>query len=270
VTNTENIKTKSGLVYLVLLCLAYLVALAGAEYVTYYINPLTGIILHFIILLVLIINSAVAHDEAMRGLWLALGLVPLVRIIGLVMPISEISEIYMYIIVAAPIFLGAVAVIFNLKYTLDDDIGLNRKKALIQVLVAISGLGLGFLDYMILKPESLISELTLQMMLIPALILLVATGFVEELVFRGIIQRAARALGSWGWVYVALIYTVLQMGQGSVEHIVFVFLVSIFFGWIVKKTGSIIGVSVSHGLLNIALYLVLPHVGLNLTIPWLF
>jgi uncharacterized protein len=268
VTNTENIKTKSGLVNLVLVCLAYLVAFGVAEYITYHVDPIAGIIIHFVILLALIIHSVVVRDEAMRGLWLALGLVPLTRIIGLVMPISEISEIYMYLLIAAPVFIGAVAVVIYLKYSLDNDIGLNSKKGLIQVLVAIAGLVLGFLDYIILKPESLISELNFQTVLIPALILLVATGFIEELVFRGILQRAARALGSWGWVYIALVYAIFQMGPGSVEHIVFVFLVALFFGWIVKKTGSIIGVSISHGLLNIALYLVLPHMGWNLTIPW--
>jgi uncharacterized protein len=270
VTNTGNIKTKSEVVNLALLCSAYLVAFGGAEYLTYYINHLSGIIFYFTILLVLVVHSAVTHDERLRGLWLALGLVPLIKIIGLVMPVSEISEIYLYMIMAVPIFLAAVAVILNLKYSLDDDIGLNGKRVLLQVLVSIAGIVLGFVDYVILKPEALISELTLQMMVIPSLILLVATGFIEELVFRGIIQRAARALGSWGWVYVALIYGILQIGQGSVVHIVFVFIVAIFFGWVVKKTGSIIGVSLSHGLLNIALYLVLPHVGLNITIPWLF
>jgi len=270
VPNIKNIKMKSGTINLALLCLAYLAAFAGAEFVTYYVAPISGTIFHFAILLVLVINSVVARDEAQRSLWLALGLVPLIRIISLVTPIAEISEIYLYMIMAVPIFVGAVAVILNLKYTLDSDIGLNGKKILFQSIVAIVGIGLGIIDYIILKPEGLISKLSIQTMVIPVLILLVATGFVEEFVFRGVIQRAARGLGAWGWVYVALIYAILQIRQGSVEHIVFVFIVALFFGWVVKKTGSIIGVSLSHGLLNIALYLVFPHIGLNWTIPGLF
>jgi uncharacterized protein len=253
-----------------LLCLTYLVAFAGAEFITYYVSIFSGIILHFAILLGLIVHSSVTRDEGLRGLWLALGLVPLTRIIGLTMPIAEISEIYLCMIMAMPIFLSAVAVTLNLKYSLDDDIGLNGRKIFIQSIVAIAGAALGFVDYIILKPEALISELTIQTMVIPAFILLVATGFIDELVFRGVLQRAAHRLGSWGWVYIAIVYSILQIGQGSVVYVVFVFLVAIFFGWIVKKTGSIIGVSLSHGLLNIALYLVLPHLGLNLTIPGLF
>jgi membrane protease YdiL (CAAX protease family) len=260
---------KTGAIKLVFLCLVYLMAFAGAEFVTYYVTPSSGIILHFILLLILIINSAAVQDEAQRGLWLALGLVPLIRIASLVMPVAEFSEIYWYIIIAIPVFIGVLAVMRNLNYSLDD-VGLNGRKVLIQALIAVLGIVLGIIDYVILKPEALVSELTVQMMILPALILLIATGFVEELAFRGVMQRAARVLGSWGWVYVALVYVILQIGQGSVTHGVFAFIVALFFGWIVKKTGSIIGVSLSHGLLNIGLYLILPHVGLNLTIPHFF
>jgi uncharacterized protein len=270
VPNFRNIRVNFGTVKLVLLCLAYLAAIASAEFITYYINPIGGVIFYFVILFSLITNSVMTRDEYLRGWWLALGLVPLVRIIGLGVPVAEISEIYLYIIIAAPIFIGAIVIILNLKYSLDDDAGLNGKKPLVQVLVAILGAGLGFADYVILKPESWINELNIQTIVIPALILLIATGFVEEFVFRGVIQRAARPLGSWGWVYVSVIYALLQIGQGSVAQLVFVFIVAVFFGWVVKKTGSIIGVSLSHGLLNIALYLVVPHLGLNLTIPGLF
>jgi uncharacterized protein len=262
-------RVKTGAITLVFLCLTYLVAFAGAEFITYYVSPLSGIILHFIILLILIINSAIVQDEAQRGLWLALGLVPLIRIASLVMPVAEISEIYRYVIFSIPIFIGVFSVMRNLNYNLDD-VGLNGKKVLIQALIAVLGIGLGIIDYIILRPEALVSELTFQMMVIPALILLITTGFIEELAFRGVMQRAARALGSWGWVYIAVIYAVLQIGHGSAEHCVFAFIVALFFGWVVKKTGSIIGVSLSHGLLNVGLYLILPHVGLNLTIPHFF
>jgi uncharacterized protein len=269
VPNIQNIKMKPGTINQVLFCLTYLVAFTGAELLTYYVTPFSGTLLHFIILLGLIIHSAVARDEGPRGLWLALGLVPLIRICGLVMPVAEILEIYWYIIIAIPVTVCALIIVRNLNYSLDD-IGLNGKKALVQALVAIAGVVLGFLDYLILKPESFISALNVQNVVIPAFILLITTGFVEELVFRGVLQRAASALGSWGWVYVSLVYAILQLGLGSGTQVIFAFLVSLFFGWIVKKTGSIIGVSISHGLLNIGMFLVFPHLGITWTIPHLF
>jgi uncharacterized protein len=269
VINTQNIKTKSGTGDLVLLCVTYLVAFAGAELVTYYVTPMSGVILHFVILLGLVIHSTLARDQSRKGLWLTLGLVPLIRITGLVIPVPEILEIYWYIIIAIPVFVCVLFIMRNLNYSLDD-IGINDKQILVQVIVAAFGLGLGIIEYFIMKPVALINELNVQLVILPALILLVATGFVEELVFRGVIQRAARVLGSWGWVYVTIIYTVLQIGTGSVTQVAFVFLVSLFFGWIVNRTGSIIGVSISHGLLNIGLYLIFPHLGINFTLPHFF
>jgi membrane protease YdiL (CAAX protease family)/DNA-directed RNA polymerase subunit RPC12/RpoP len=263
----RRIKTEA--ISLVFLCLTYLVAFAGAEFVTYYITTSSGIILHFTLLLILIINSAMLKAEAHRGLLLALGLVPLIRIVSLVMPVAEISEIYWYIIISIPVFIGILFIMRTLNYTLDD-VGLNGRKVSVQVLTAIAGIVLGFIDYIILRPEALVSEFTVQMLILPTLILIIATGFLEELAFRGVIQRAAGVLGAWGWIYVALIYAILQIGQGSVTHGVFAFFVALFFGWVVKKTGSIIGVSFSHGLLNVGLYLILPRVEVYLTIPHFF
>jgi membrane protease YdiL (CAAX protease family) len=38
----------------------------------------------------------------------------------------------------------------------------------------------------------------------------------------------------------------------------FVFGVSVFFSWIVSRTGSLLGVTLAHGLTNILLFLVVP------------
>ena len=49
----------------------------------------------------------------------------------------------------------------------------------------------------------------------------------------------------------------LHLGYRSAWDIVFVFGVAIFFGYLVRRTRSIVGVTLSHGLINILLYLVL-------------
>ena len=40
----------------------------------------------------------------------------------------------------------------------------------------------------------------------------------------------------------------------------FVLMAGLFFGWVVKRTGSLLGVSLAHGIANIGLYLVFPFV----------
>ena len=237
----------------------YLLSFGIAEYLTYYVNNLGGLVLYFAILFSLIISSIIASDKNQGKLWLALGLVPLIRIVSLVMPLPEISQIYWYLFISIPTLIAVIAVMRALKYS-PDDIGLNLTRPIPQALIALAGFFLGAVGYFLLKPEALTSGLNLQMTLSPALVLLISTGFVEEMAFRGVMQRAANVLGSWDWIYISLIYAVLQTGHGSLLFGLFVFLVSLFFGWVVKKTGSIIGVSIAHGLFNIGLYLIFPYV----------
>jgi LysM repeat protein len=98
---------------------------------------------------------------------------------------------------------------------------------------------------------------------LPALILLIGTGFNEELVFRGVMQSAASdALGKWAILYVTVVFAVLHLGYKSVVDVAFVFAVGLFFGWVVAKTRSLLGVTLSHGITNIALYLVVPFLGI--------
>ncbi|MFC2034405.1 lysostaphin resistance A-like protein [Chloroflexota bacterium] len=93
----------------------------------------------------------------------------------------------------------------------------------------------------------------------PALIFLVVVGFVEELIFRGVLQYAAIDLfGRWGIVYVSLLFAILHMGFLSWIDLIYVFIVALFFGWVVEKTGSLLGVVLAHGITNIMLYLVAP------------
>ena len=237
----------------------YLVAFADAELVTAFGSELWGIIFHFVILALLIINSTIAGRHPSCRLFLALGLIPLLRIASFTVPVALMSEIYWYLMIGIAMLIGAIGAIRTLEID-PKDVGLTRGKIPIQSLIAIVGIGFGLVDYYILDPDPLITSLTFQKVLLPALILLVSTGFVEELVFRGVLQHTTKVIVGWGWVYIAILYAVLQIGHGSMLHCVFAFAVALFFGWVVKRTGSILGVSISHGVLNVGLYLVFPHV----------
>jgi hypothetical protein len=60
----------------------------------------------------------------------------------------------------------------------------------LQVLVALTGMSLEYIVYRILQPAPLARNLAWEEMWLPALILLVCTGFAEELIFRGMMQEA--------------------------------------------------------------------------------
>jgi len=140
-----------------------------------------------------------------------------------------------------------------------EQLGLTIRKIPTQFLVTLTGFAFGIAEYYILRPEPLIASPTWQSMLSAGLILLVCTGFAEELIFRGVIQRAAvQALGRFGLLYVALLFAILHIGYRSVADMILVFVVALLFGWVAEATWSLLGISLSHGLTNIVLFLVMP------------
>ena len=179
--------------------------------------------------------------------------------LNLSLPLVGIPQVYWYLIISVPLLVTAVMAVRNLGLSWAS-IGLNWGRVPFQLLIALSGLILGYIEYSILQPEPLAASLTWEEAAIPALILLVSTGFMEELVFRGVMQRVAvRRLGRFGFIYVAAVFAILHIGHSSALDILFVFAVALFFGWVVVRTRSLLGVTLAHGLTNIMLFLVVPY-----------
>jgi membrane protease YdiL (CAAX protease family) len=193
-------------------------------------------------------------------------------LMSLSIPLLNFPVIYWYAIIGIPLFLAAFFALHVTGFNADR-IGLNGRSWPWQLMVGLTGLGFGYVEYMILRPEPLVNALTLQQIWFPALVLLIFTGFLEEIIFRGLIQRGALGtLGRYGLVYVAILFAILHLGYRSLLDVVFVFLVALFFGFVVNRTGSILGVTLSHGLTNISLYLLIPFlinakVGPATTVP---
>ena len=240
--------------------LVYLLAITIAEVLNITIGPVWGITCHIIVLIALIPHSALTRRQTHQQLLLSLALVPLVRIISLSMPLVNIPPIWWYPLIYAPLLVAAVMVarILNLRAR---DIGFSASFRLfpLQLAVILSGFAIAVAEYFILKPEATVIELTWQEIWLPALMFIVCTGFVEEFMFRGVLQRTAvGAFGWWGIVYISLLFAIVHLIHYSLIDVVFVFVIALFFGWVVKKTGSLLAVTLSHGIANTVLYLVLP------------
>lgn len=238
----------------------YLFVIIFAEGITIVVHPIAGIIIYLFILLATLLQPAIEDKYHPNRLILSLSLIPLIRIISLTMPLVDIPQIWWYPIIYLPLFIAAIVVIRILGYS-RRDIGLNWGSLPIQLLIGVTGLGLGLIEYLILKPEPLITELTFQAAFLPALVLIVTTGFVEELIFRGVLQRTAmESINRLGIVYVSLVFAVLHIGFLSVIDVAFVFVVALSFGWLVNKTGSLLGVTLAHGTTNIMLFIIAPFI----------
>jgi membrane protease YdiL (CAAX protease family) len=243
-----------------MLAIGYLAAIALAETVTVFVQPLWGVVLHIVTLVALVAHSALAARSPHQKLLISLALVPLVRIISLSMPLANIPEIWWYPIIYAPLLVAGIVVMRILEYR-PAQVGISLSQLPVQIGVGLTGVLFGVAEYYILRPDALITELTWQQVWLPAIIFLLSTGFVEEFIFRGVLQTSAQAsLGRWTIPYVSLTFAILHLGFLSWIDVVFVFLVAMFFSWIVKRTGSIVGVALSHGLTNIMLYLIVPLV----------
>ena len=236
----------------------YLLAIAIAEVVTIAIQPLWGIVCHVLILIATIVLPTVATQHPHRQLFLSLALVPLVRIASLGMPLAGIPQIWWYPAIYVPLITAAVILIRILRYRMDQ-VGLTFGWLPIQVAVALTGIAFATVEYLILVPEAMVAELTWQAVWLPALIILLFTGFGEEFIFRGVLQHSAvEAFGWWGIVYISLLFAILHIGLFSWIDVIFVFVVAMFFGWVVKKTGSLFGVTLAHGITNVMLFFIAP------------
>jgi membrane protease YdiL (CAAX protease family) len=236
----------------------YVAAIVTAEIVTAFVDARGGVGLHVAILWALLIHFSRSKRAQEARLLLALCLAPLIRILSLGMPLENVDLVYWFLIVGAPMIVAALLVARTLRLT-RRDLGLTVRAIPLQLLIAALGVALGISEYFILKPDALIDDLTLQQAWWPALILLVATGFGEELVFRGVMQSASKdALGRAAILYVAIVFAALHIGYKSAADVAFVFLVALFFGWAVARTGSLLGVTLSHGIANVILYVIVP------------
>jgi uncharacterized protein len=239
----------------------YFIAIALAEVLTIYLYPLVGVIIYSVILIAFIIESVFIPDTKQRKLVLALSLVPLVRILSLSMPLGLLSIVYRFPLIYLPLLSATIVVIWitGLK---PIDVGLTFRYWHWQLLGGIvSGIAIGVIEYLIIRPSPLINSLSWQEVWLPALILIFTTGMVEELMFRGVLQNLSDALmGRQGIIYISLIFAVLHMGFYSWADVIFVFFVGLFFAAMVKRTGSLLGAVLSHGIANSVLFLVAPFI----------
>jgi hypothetical protein len=240
------------------IALAYLGIIAVGELVITFVQPRAGVVVHALVLLALLVHAARVDSQTERAFLVSLAFAPLIRLISLSLPLAQLPLMYWYLITSIPLFAAALIAAPTLGLSWPD-LGLNLRRWGLQLVIGLSGLAFGVLEYFILQPKPLVQTFTWRSLWLPALILLVSTGLLEEMVFRGLLQRTSiNLLSLWGIGYVAVLFAVLHIGYRSLLDVVFVLAVGLFFGWMVHRTRSLLGVTLSHGLTNIVLFLVMP------------
>jgi membrane protease YdiL (CAAX protease family) len=242
---------------------AFLLLVIAAELLLTFVSAPLGLALHALILIALMLQSAAEPPGPPRNLTLALTLVPLTRLLSLSLPLATFPRLDWYPIVTVPLLIAWWGAFRTLDLT-GGELGLRSDGLALQLALAGGGLGLGAIEYRILQPQILVANASFDSFLVAALILIVFTGLAEELIFRGLLQHlASQVAGSWGLIYVSLLFAALHVGYRSFDQVVFAFSIGLLFAMVVRGTGSILGVSLAHGLVNVTLFLVMPYVAQN-------
>ncbi len=239
-------------------------------------NPdplLWGLMIHIVLLFALLAHGAslATSDVRLSRLLTVFALVPLIRVLSLGLPLAQFTEIQWLLVITVPLLAGAFMIMRVLAITPREAYLRLGSTAHLpwQAGVALSGVGLGAVEFFILAPPvAWVSAFLLELILPAAIVIGLASGLAEELIFRGLLQpKTEGVLGRGaGLLFVALLFAAMHIGfydptNGvTILDIPFVFGVGLYFGFVVQRTRSLVGVILAHGLANVTLYLLLPFV----------
>ncbi len=269
----ETIRSEPVLVRRVVLVplVTYLLLVVVAETVAAFGEAPVGLFLgmgiHIVLLFTLLIHASVlsTDDVVLSRLLATFTLIPLIRILSLGLPFVPVFTVIQWLfLISLPLMAAAITLMYSMRLRARDvylrPVGV--RKVPIQAAIALSGLGLGVVEFFILRPADApwIPELTLALFLPAAIVIGIGAGLTEELIFRGLLQpRAEEVVGKTaGLLFVALVFAAMHIGFQSGLDLAFVFAVGLYFGFVVQRTQNLAGVILAHGLANVALYLLMP------------
>lgn len=137
-----------------------------------------------------------------------------------------------------------------------------RAGALLLPVSLILGVVLGEIEYSLHTPGALVPDWNVLYLLLVGVAMFVFTGFVEELLFRGLLQQSLEQhVGLWAAVIVTSLVFASMHATYTAEMVVFAFVVSVLLGLIYAVTDSLLVVTTIRGTLNVVVYSVAPILG---------
>ena len=227
-----------------------------SEILTIHLGVKPGILAYISVLILILIQfTFIKHFpiEYTRTFQM-MALIPVYRIITLLIPIKFIAYEGYLIAITISILAGSLVLIARLKLSLED-VGLILRSPRLQILCITVGGGIGYLEWKLVSPTGLES-------LIPASLILSLSAFADELIFRGMIQQTIEKAAEspvFAILLTSTLYSTFFISYLSTPGLLLVFMTSVLFGYVVSRSGSIVGVSLSHTLINICSLVILPR-----------
>lgn len=246
---------------IIALLFLYAIAFGIAEVSIAYYSLYQGLFIHAAIILLLIILSSYVQEKRASMFLGSLALLPALRVLAVSVPlITFLTPLYMYMLLYLPLLLLSYLFIRSYKMRVKD-VGITIRKYKPQILIGLTGIIFGVMEYFILAEQIAPSGVTnLSVIISQSLIMLVFVGFTEELIFRGILLSSMVKIFSENRsiVFTSILFMVMHMGWHSQPDLLFTFAVSLFYSYVFIKTRSIVGITVSHGLTNILEFIIIP------------
>jgi len=219
-----------------------------------------GLAIHAVALLVLLWLVFVTGGGVVA--YEALLFVPLLRLLNLGTGTVG-SHPYLWLSFVYLLVIGGLAVVLADREFTAASIGVwplptgtARRYLLVAVVV---GSGLGGVQW-VLDLESTPTDVTPVSALLAVLVVGILVGFVEELLFRGVLQPSvADIVGTpTAIVAVSVVFASMHSVWREPMNVLFAFLVSLYLGWEYARTRNFWYVCLVHAMINVQVYAVLP------------
>jgi membrane protease YdiL (CAAX protease family) len=241
--------------------------IAFAELMIYEGSLDEAVMAHTLLLITLILCIALIKDREIQRTYQILMLLPILRIVNLSTPVFFEDTLYSLAFIYVPMAIPVAMVSTHQDFTLER-MGLTlRKLWLFFPLAVFMGAVLGYGEYTILQVsvrDAFIPDLSLASLLSLAIVMIFFVGLIEELIFRGILQkRLQTSLGSAAGILVAsLLFGLMHAGYGSLIEIFYATFVGVFIGQLYYRTGNLTLMVLIHGFMNIFVFGIFPLMGL--------
>ena len=236
------------------------VAIALAEMQMYLGRQIQSLVIHVVILLGLSISTMFIKNEDIQKTYQALILLPIMRIINLSVPVfyetTLYSLVFIYSLLAVPASIAATQQEFT-----RTQLGITFKKIWIYLPLSILlGLLLAEGEYLIIRTNYLIPDLSIFNLLTLSVIMVFFVCLVEEIIFRSILKnRLQMLLGNWtGLIFTSILFGLMHSMYGNIYEVLYASFVGLFIGYLFYRTRSLPLAAMIHGFINVFLFGIIP------------
>ena len=230
---------------------AAVAAIVVMEAAVAFVNPVVGAIGHALLLLALLLRWVLAGEVT----FLVLALVPLGRLTSLALTPDDYGA-GGYVLTGLPLLVAVVWMTRDLGWPGVPETG---RPAWHSIAVALSGIPLGLVVAALFHVPYLPDLKSLPVILVTAVVVFVYVGVLEELLYRGLVQRAlTERFGGWAFVVADVLFTAAYLPTRDAGFIATMAVVGLGFGYYVSRTGRLAAVATAHGLLAVGAVAVWP------------